>query len=908
MAEAQQVRVFVSSPGDAHFERSRLERVIERLNGEFQGVARLSAIRWETEFYKAHQTFQAQIPEAAQCDIVVAIFRSRLGTELPADFPRMENGEPYPSGTAYEVLSAIATAKASGLPDVYVLRFPQPPSVRLDDPDRAEIEAQWGRLKIFFDTWFRTPTGQFKAAFHTFASTDDFESQVEALLRKWLDEKILRGRSVVWPVEIKGSPFRGLDVFGAKHAPVFFGRSRDIAKAVDRLKDAAERGCALLLIEGASGAGKSSLVRAGLAPRLTAAGVVLRIDAWRVASMRPGELSGDPFAALANALFARSEDLPEYERGRPSALPELSGGAFPRAADLAAQLAHADDTALKPLIGTLDAIARELRESGGYERDVTTALLLVIDQLDELFGLAEETRTRFARLLNVLVRSQRVWIITTLRADLLDRFLAVPVLKQLKEDGASYDVAPPDSAELVEIVRGPAIAAGLHYDKDPATGETLDELLLGDAERPDLLPLLQFALNQLFEAAKQSEQPNLLSFAAYRALGGLAGAVDKEAEAALQVLGEAERARLPRLLRQLAAPSRDGDEAVSTGLNRFDIRPVALKDAAYDDGSAKLVRALVDARILRSSGAENQATIRLAHARVLDAWGRAKAIVAENVDFYRIRGDLEAQRRRWWSAAGRERRQLLLRDPDLANGIYLRKRWGEELSPALRSFIDESDSAARASARRRWIVAGLVMFALGALAVVSGIGFYAANNATHAAVRATAKFDIIRAAVESPKSGRGASQITEDLLTQLDNLVSLEIAPKRILWYDARPENNESETQAFQKMGFRIATVSSLEQALNNSKNPFDLIITRFGYQKEGTQASDAYVLKRALDASGAGKSPVIIYSTSVTEAFACGAQKDGFYDEVDKPAELFAIVLRAAQGLAARPRCHPSG
>ena len=689
MAEAQQVRVFVSSPGDAHFERSRLERVIERLNGEFQGVARLSAIRWETEFYKAHQTFQAQIPEAGQCDIVVAVFRSRLGTELPADFPRMENGEPYPSGTAYEVLSAIATAKASGLPDVYVLRFPQPPSVRLDDPDRAEIEAQWGRLKIFFDTWFRTPTGQFKAAFHTFASTDDFEAQVEALLRKWLDEKILRGRSVVWPVEIKGSPFRGLDVFGAKHAPVFFGRSRDIAKAVDRLKDAAERGCALLLIEGASGAGKSSLVRAGLAPRLTAAGVVPRIDAWRVASMRPGELSGDPFAALANALFARSEDLPEYESGRPSALPELSGGAFPRAADLAAQLAHADDTALKPLISTLDAIARQLRESGGYERDVTTALLLVIDQLDELFGLAEETRTRFARLLNVLVRSQRVWIITTLRADLLDRFLAVPVLKQLKEDGASYDVAPPDSAELVEIVRGPAIAAGLHYDKDPATGETLDELLLGDAERPDLLPLLQFALNQLFEAAKQSEQPNLLSFAAYRALGGLAGAVDKEAEAALQVLGEAERARLPRLLRQLAAPSRDGDEAVSTGLNRFDIRPVALKDAAYDDGSAKLVRALVDARILRSSGAENQATIRLAHARVLDAWKRAKAIVAENVDFYRIRGDLEAQRRRWWSAAGRERRQLLLRDPDLANGIYLRKRWGEELSPALRSFVDE---------------------------------------------------------------------------------------------------------------------------------------------------------------------------------------------------------------------------
>ena len=195
MAEgARQVRVFVSSPGDARFERSRLERVIERLNGEFQGVARLTAIRWETEFYKAHDTFQAQIPEAAQCDIVVAIFRSRLGTELPPDFPRMQDGKPYPSGTAYEVLTAIQAAKGRGLPDVYVFRYPRPPTVQLDAPDRAEIEAQWGHLKAFFETWFQTTQGQFKAAFQTFNSTDDFEAQAEALLRKWLDEKVLHGR------------------------------------------------------------------------------------------------------------------------------------------------------------------------------------------------------------------------------------------------------------------------------------------------------------------------------------------------------------------------------------------------------------------------------------------------------------------------------------------------------------------------------------------------------------------------------------------------------------------------------------------------------------------------------------------------------------------------------------------
>jgi eukaryotic-like serine/threonine-protein kinase len=652
-----QVRVFVSSPGDVQFERSRLQRVIERLNGEFQGLAQLSVFRWETEFYKAHDSFQPQIPEAADCDIVFAIFRARLGSPPPDNFRRMKNGEPYPSGTAYELLTAMDAAKAQGIPDVYVFRFPDPPSIRLDDPNRAEIEEQWERLKAFFETWFRTPEGQFKAAFQTFSSTDNFETQAEALLRKWLEEKVLHGRSVVWPVAIKGSPFRGLAAFGAKHTPVFFGRNRDIAKAVDRLKDAAERNCPFLLMVGASGAGKSSLVRAGLTPRLTAAGVVPNIDVWRAAVMRPGELSGDPFAALARALFLGTESLPEYDRGRPPALPELSTSDFTRSDDLAAQLAHADTTAAKPVIGALDAVAITERDSGGYDRDVRSALLLTVDQLDELFSsdITEEVRARFAALLDLFVRSSRVWIIATLRADLFDRFLAEPALKRLKDDGASYDLAPPDAAGLAEIVRAPATAAGLVYERR-ADGETLDERLLKAAERPDLLPLLQFTLDQLFEDAKKSNHPDLLTFAAYNALGGLEGAVDREAEGALGALGEAEQARLPRLMRELVFPARE--VAIGAARASFDVRAVPLTIAAYDSISANLVRALIDSRILLSAGEGGTATVRLAHVRVLDAWQRAKAIVTENADFYRIRADVEGQRQKWETA--KRSRDLLI--------------------------------------------------------------------------------------------------------------------------------------------------------------------------------------------------------------------------------------------------------
>ena len=86
------------------------------------GLVRLIPIRWEQKFYEARASFQAQIPEAANCDLVIGILWSRLGSELPPEMPPMPSGEPYPSGTAYEVLTAIEQSKAKGRPNVYLFR------------------------------------------------------------------------------------------------------------------------------------------------------------------------------------------------------------------------------------------------------------------------------------------------------------------------------------------------------------------------------------------------------------------------------------------------------------------------------------------------------------------------------------------------------------------------------------------------------------------------------------------------------------------------------------------------------------------------------------------------------------------------------------------------------------------
>ena len=302
----QTFRLFVSSPGDVMVERRRVENVVSRLNGEFAGVARLEATRWETEFYQAYSTFQAQIPRSTDCDLVIGILKWRLGSELPPDFnEKLPNKRPFPSGTAYEILTAIEKRQKGGeLPDIYVFRFAgSSPSVAVEDPNRATIEHDWQILKGFFQEWFLTERGHFKAAFNPYSSEDDFEAQLEKLLRKWIADKVAGGRVVRWPIEVKGSPFPGLAAFGAKHTPVFFGRSHDTTRAVDLWREAASRGSPYLLVVGASGSGKSSLARAGLVPRLTTPGVIKDVDVWRIAVMRPGDSPAGPFMALAAALM-----------------------------------------------------------------------------------------------------------------------------------------------------------------------------------------------------------------------------------------------------------------------------------------------------------------------------------------------------------------------------------------------------------------------------------------------------------------------------------------------------------------------------------------------------------------------------------------------------------------------------
>jgi hypothetical protein len=206
-----------------------------------------------------------------------------------------------------------------------------------------------------------------------------------------------------------------------------------------------------LLVVGVSGAGKSSLARAGLLPRLTTPGVVPSADLWRVAVMRPSDRLEGPIASLAVALMQSAEDLQKEEEGRGPALPEIAEGDSKTPAELAAQLAHADpQAAIKPVLNALDRLGARQKERERRQNAQGCSLVLLVDQLDEIFAasVGAPAREKFVALLGALAATGRTWVDATLRADLYELLLKEPGLKDLKENGASHDLAAPGPVEM----------------------------------------------------------------------------------------------------------------------------------------------------------------------------------------------------------------------------------------------------------------------------------------------------------------------------------------------------------------------------------------------------------------------------------------------------------------------------
>ena len=265
-------------------------------------------------------------------------------------------------------------------------------------------------------------------------------------------------------------------------------------------------------------------------------------------------------------------------------------------------------------------------------------LVIAVDQMEELFTTEAEPASREAlvRALDMLAGSGLVWVIGTIRADFFHRCSEIPGFSELKDGLGSFELLPPTGPEIAQIIREPARSAGLRFEEDQDQGRLED--VLQDAAVADAgsLPLLEFVLDGLFQAGRERR---LLTFAAYRALGGLAGAIARRADELVGALPQDVQDALPAVLRALMTV-RD-EEAITA-------RPALLSQVAGRPKQKALVDAMVEARLLViDENASGDPVVRLAHEALLTRWPRAQTIANANRNFLETRARVQADARRW---------------------------------------------------------------------------------------------------------------------------------------------------------------------------------------------------------------------------------------------------------------------
>jgi len=485
-----------------------------------------------------------------------------------------------------------------------------------------------------------------------------------------------------------GSPFRGLEAFQENHAAIFFGRVQATAQLRELVLTQAAHGCPMALILGPSGSGKTSLVRAGLLPQLMA-GAIRSDEPIGLSStvyLDCADLgSGTLFQALAGALIDA----------------EINGEPlFPGASA---------DSLGQRLASEPDVVAAELRE-----RACPRAVVGVfVDRLEAVFRTKSGEADRFPEVIEILAKSNCLLMLMACRNDFYPDVMAQTVLLGLKSRGGHFDVLPPDGVDIAQIVRQPALAANLTFEKDQATGASLDDVLC-DAARgnPDTLPLLQYCLNELY---RQRSDEGQLSFDVYQELGGIDGAVGVRAEQVVGRLSESQLDALPHVLSLLVNIGEDQTSVTS--------RRSPLSMLRTDD-ERELVRVMVEARLFVSELAGEVPSFGVAHEALLRRWPRVSTWIADHRQALQLRTRLRGQAERWQHAErrsdllipqGMQTHQAaeLLRLPDFA------------LAPLEVEFIRQSIS--RAKIRERINIAVVTIIVV--LAILSALLGISARNA-----------------------------------------------------------------------------------------------------------------------------------------------------------------------------------
>jgi WD40 repeat protein len=493
-------------------------------------------------------------------------------------------------------------------------------------------------------------------------------------------------------------PYPGLAAFEPHQAKWFFGRERLTAELAARLTGRLAEGTPLVVVA-PSGAGKSSLLRAGLVPAV-ADGALAAPGShnWPRLMMTPG---ARPFAALAAQL---------------------------------APLLSADPAAIA------DSLAREPARSAGLFREVLGSLavdgepagarvILIVDQLEELFTLCtdESERRAFIDLLGVLASGTAGadpagLLVLGLRADFYGRCAAFPQLR----DAVQRDqvlVGPMSAAELREAIERPAQEVGL--DLEPGLAELLlrdigasdgragrDGDLAGTvpgAYEPGRLPLIAYAL----QATWEQRTDHTLTVAGYQETGGIQHAIATAADRTFDALPEESQAAARSLFLRLVKIG-DGTQDTRRSVSEAEL----LQHGRSRGAGEQVLAAFVGARLLTS----NEHGIEISHEALLQAWPRLAQWISTDRAGNLLGQEVEDAAAAW-ERSGHDSSDLLRGGRlEAATGWAAGHSGQGDVSPITRDFLRESKRQQnRSSHLRRAAVAVLAVLAL----VAAGTAWFA---------------------------------------------------------------------------------------------------------------------------------------------------------------------------------------
>ncbi|MDI5935758.1 TIR domain-containing protein [Halomonas kalidii] len=469
-------------------------------------------------------------------------------------------------------------------------------------------------------------------------------------------ERLRQGLIGVFDWDRRRPPYPGLMAFEEVDAAIFFGRDAESQQALDRLHQLRHfGGPRLLLLLGASGSGKSSLVRAGIMPRLRAIP-----DAWTlIGPVRPRDRPLDEFRAQLRA--ALGDD----------AVAALASGADSEPA-------------------ALTRMQRELQRQPGRAH---STLLLVIDQLEELLSDSPQAE-QFMQLLRPVLQDigAPVLVIATLRSDFLGALQEHPAWRDVPL--VPLTVEPLSVEGFAAVIEGPAELAGLELEPG------LVRAMVADTATQDALPLLAFTLRELWEAGGADGR---LTLAEYQGLGGLHGSVARSAEAVLDAAvptpaqWQALRAALFDLVR-LDEEGRYTRQAV-----RWEALPAV---------SHPLLERFIQARLLIAGSHQGERTLEVAHESLFRVWRRLNRWLEANREALRVRDGLRRAAVEW-DGGGRPAELLVHRGNRLEAAQALTSAGAFTLDEAERGYLQACRWRERV--RRGWITAAWLSLVLGVI-------------------------------------------------------------------------------------------------------------------------------------------------------------------------------------------------